>query len=324
MKHLFKKTLSLILVILMLTSLTSALTLTSAAANTYDPAKVVELAQSYVGTNWKNSACLNFVATMFQKAYGTAYNSAPCAYEYGKKFIDSTSMDNIPIGADVFFSGSNVTCGKHTAGHVGIYIGDGYMIHTWSGKVKKDKVIDIHNKNSYDYMGWGWHGNMTFTTDTPSTDSSANSLKTNTYYTLTNAKSGKLLNVYGSKSASNTNVTIYQKDGTSGQAFKFVSHGTTKYNGKTYTKYIIIAKCASSCALNVYGTSAKNGANVNIWKKSGNSTQDWIFEAVNGGYVIRSANNPNFVLTASGTANSTNVKLATYSSGNTYQIWKLS
>lgn len=68
----------------------------------------------------------------------------------------------------------------------------------------------------------------------------------------------------------------------------------------------------------------KNGSNVNIWTKSGNNTQDWIFEAVNGGYVIRSANNTAYVLTASGTSNSSNVKLATYSAGNTYQIWKLS
>jgi len=261
---------------------------------------------------------------MFKTAYGTVYNSAPCAYEYGKKFVDSTSMDNIPIGADVFFSGSKVPCGKHTAGHVGIYIGDGYMIHTWNGVVKKDKVIDIHNMKSYDYMGWGWHGDMTFTSVTPTSDTSNKSLKTNTYYNLTNSKSGKLLNVYGSRSASNTNVTVYQKDGTSGQAFKLISHGTKTFNGKTYTKYIIVAKCASACALNVYGTTAKNGANVNIWKKSGNTTQDWIFEAVSGGYIIRSANNPNYVLTASGTANSANVKLATYSLGNTYQIWKLS
>lgn len=324
MKHLFKKTLSLILTILMLTSLMSAFALPSSAATVYDSNTVVELAKSYLGSKWKNKACLNFVATMFQKAYNTSYNSAPCAYEYGKKFVDNTRMDNIPIGADVFFSGSTTKCGNHTAGHVGIYIGDGYMIHTWNGVVKKDKVADIHNKKSYDYMGWGWHGDMTFSSATPAPDTSNKALKTNTYYNLTNSKSGKLLNVYGSKSASNTNVTVYQKDGTSGQAFKLISNGTKTYNGKTYTKYIIVSKCASACALNVYGTTAKNSSNVNIWKKSGNTTQDWIFEAVNGGYIIRSANNPNYVLTASGTKNSANVQLSTYSSGNTYQIWKLS
>jgi len=51
MKHLFKKTLSLILAVLMLTSLMSALALPSSAAKTYDPTVVVETAKSYLGSN---------------------------------------------------------------------------------------------------------------------------------------------------------------------------------------------------------------------------------------------------------------------------------
>ena len=322
MKKNFTKVLSIVLAIITIFS-TNAIGLTASAAKTYDPIDLVETAQSYVGKTWAEKSCLNFVANMVQKTYGTAYNPAPCAYEYGTKYLDKTTKDDIPIGADVFFTGSKTLCGNHKAGHIGIYVGDGYMIHAWAGKVVKAKADSITKNGTYKYRGWGWHGNMSFSSAS-TTSPVTTTLKTGTWYRFTNVKSNKLLNVYGSKSASNTNVTVYQKDGTSGQDFKLATHGTMKFNGKTYTKYTITARCASKCALNVYGSSSKNGSNVNIWTKSGNNTQDWIFEAVNGGYVIRSANNTAYVLTASGTSNSSNVKLATYSAGNTYQIWKLS
>lgn len=321
MKKNIKKILSIVLAIITVFS-TCAIGLTASAAKTYDPLELVKTAGSYVGKTWAKKSCLNFVANMVQKTYGTTYNSAPCAYEYGTKYLDKTTRDDIPIGADVFFTGSKTSCGNHKAGHIGIYIGDGYMIHAWDGKVVKAKVDSITKSGTYKYRGWGWHGNMSFST-TSTTSSVTTTLKTGTWYKFTNTKSNKLLNVYGSKSASNTNVTVYQKDGTSGQDFKLAAHGTMKFNGKTYTKYTITPRCASKCALNVYGSSSKNGSNVNIWTKSGNNTQDWIFEAVNGGYVIRSANNTSYVLTANGTSNSSNVKLATYAAGNTYQIWKL-
>lgn len=321
MKKNITKILSIVLAIVTIFS-SSVIGLTASAAKTYDPMDLVETAQSYVGKTWTKKSCLNFVRTMVQEAYGTPKSSDCCAYKYGSSFIDSYDS-NIPIGADVFFTGSKTTCGNHKAGHVGIYVGDGYMIHAWDGKVVKAKVDSITKSGTYKYRGWGWHGNMSFST-TSTTSSAATTLKTGTWYKLTNVKSNKLLNVYGSKSASNTNVTVYQKDGTSGQDFKLAAHGTMNFNGKTYTKYTITPRCASKCALNVYGSSSKNGSNVNIWTKSGNNTQDWIFEAVNGGYVIRSANNTSYVLTASGTSNSSNVKLATYSVGNTYQVWKLS
>lgn len=158
---------------------------------------------------------------------------------------------------------------------------------------------------------------------------SAGTAKTSTSatYTIKNSGSGKMLNVYGSKSASNTNVTIYQSDGTKGQKCKFISNGTTTYNKVSYNKYIIEFACAPSCALNVYGSAAANNSNVNIWKKSGNTTQAWILEYVTSpakGYIIRSANNPKYVLTANGTSNSSNVCLKTYSSTNKNQVWTCS
>ena len=156
--------------------------------------------------------------------------------------------------------------------------------------------------------------NLPAVRESTSLTASAAEISTDGYYTLKNLYAGKMLNVRGSYSTSNTNVTVYETDGTTGQEFRFIKSGSN---------YVLEPKCAPSCALNVYGTSASNGSNVNIWTKSGNSTQAWVMEynSSYSAYIIRSAANKNLVLTATGTSNSSNVALANYSSGNKSQLW---
>ena len=120
--------------------------------------------ESYVGNSWGSGACLDFVATMFQRLGGTR-TSACCAINYAKSYRVSSSQDNIPIGADVYFN--NITdytcsCGSR-CGHIGIYVGNGYMVHASGGKVRKDKLSYVSN-----YYGWGYHGGITITSAKPS------------------------------------------------------------------------------------------------------------------------------------------------------------
>lgn len=72
-------------------------------------------------------------------------------------------MDNIPVGADVFFSGSGTPCNTcgNKAGHVGVYVGDGYMVHAMNKQIRKDKVSTIAGYSNLTYIGWGWHGGIT-------------------------------------------------------------------------------------------------------------------------------------------------------------------
>ncbi len=147
--------------------------------------------------------------------------------------------------------------------------------------------------------------------------------KTGSYYTIYNVGSKKMLNVYGNKNKNNANVDVYAKDGTSGQSVMGYKHGTMTYNGTKFDKYYFVFKCATSRALNVYGSASKNNSNICLWSKTGDSTQDWILEYIpsKSAYVIRSANNPKYVLTATGSSNSSNVCLKTYSSTSNYQLW---
>lgn len=141
------------------------------------------------------------------------------------------------------------------------------------------------------------------------------SVKTGQYVTLRNEGAAKYLNVYGSQNRSGANLDIYAWDGTSGQHFLFVYVG----NGR----YVIQPKCAPGCAVNIYGYSAGNKVDVCVWTKSGHVTQQWIIEynPTLKGYIIRSADNPTYVLTATGSRNSSNVRLEKYSSSNKYQVW---
>ncbi|MBQ9736717.1 MAG: InlB B-repeat-containing protein [Clostridia bacterium] len=130
-----------------------------------DAQKIVDLALSKVGTSYANGYCLRFVRQLFEDAYGFK-STACCAYKYGNSFIDSKSRDDIPLGASVFFGGSSKTCSscKNKCGHIGIYVGDGYIVHGWSGKIVKT-TIDYVVDRGYPYRGWGWHGDkaLTFT-----------------------------------------------------------------------------------------------------------------------------------------------------------------
>lgn len=150
------------------------------------------------------------------------------------------------------------------------------------------------------------------------------SAKPGSYYTIYNVGSKKMLNVYASRNASNTPVTVFSKDYTPGQSVTCCSHGTMYYNGVKFTTYYFVFKCAPSCALNVVGSYSRTGSQISIHKKTGNDTQDWILEYIPSkqGYIIRSANNPKLVLTATGSANSSKVCLKSYNSTNNYQVWQ--
>lgn len=162
-----KKTMSLILSFIMAVILIPKMNV-SVFASGYDAQKVVSTALSYLGrTDQGTGVCLRFVNKMFTEAYGYGYESGStrcCAYKYGSQHIKSTSRDNIPIGADVFFSGSKTTCStcSNKAGHVGIYVGDGYIVHLYGGKVVKTTIDYVLNTQGYNYkyIGWGWHSNI--------------------------------------------------------------------------------------------------------------------------------------------------------------------
>ena len=164
--QIFSFLLSLILIFVLIPN-TSMMKVNAASISS---SQVVSYFESKVGIKWGQGLCLNFVRTCFQDL-GEPYSSSCCAYNYGTSFLDSTSKSNIPIGADVFFSGPVKLCGVcstcgNSAGHVGVYVGDGYIIHDYSSKIVKTTISKVE-KDGYVYRGWGYHGNVTIVGENP-------------------------------------------------------------------------------------------------------------------------------------------------------------
>ena len=128
--------------------------------------QVVNHANKLKGTSFTRGYCLGWVATKFWQGLGVPKSTSCCAYNYGRKRIVSTSRDNIPIGADVFFSSSSgkcSSCGNHP-GHIGVHVGNGKvvnLIHYSSDPSDKSKVrINTISEIlgwGYKFMGWGYH-----------------------------------------------------------------------------------------------------------------------------------------------------------------------
>lgn len=93
--------------------------------------------------------CQAWVAEVYEEA-GFPLDPSNSASESAEKFSVSDDLDNIPAGAAIY--GHSET--EH--GHVGIYMGNGYILHNAGGSVKQDTLDDwIQN---YDGYSWGWIG----------------------------------------------------------------------------------------------------------------------------------------------------------------------
>ena len=113
---------------------------------------IIAFAKSKIGSSEYNGLCLKFCRDAYEAA-GIYSSARPnTAYEAGTLWIQSTSSSNIPIGALVFFDYT----WHATAGHVGIYIGNGKMIDAESAY----GGVQIRNFSTRGYRGWGYYGGI--------------------------------------------------------------------------------------------------------------------------------------------------------------------
>ena len=123
---------------------------------TSNQSKVVAEAKKYIGYSTLPGGtngyykCQAWVYQIVYRALGikAVDVSRGTAKEAYQAWCVSSSKSNIPAGATVYF---NIT----SSYHVGIYVGDGMVVHMWSengqGIVKMQSLDSISN-----YLGWGW------------------------------------------------------------------------------------------------------------------------------------------------------------------------
>lgn len=129
----------------------SSLTFENETANDAQK-KVVAVAvnsENY-GISARSGYCQAWVADVYQVATGSR-GYAHCALCAANEWSVSTDWSQIPVGATVYaYSNSQY-------GHVGIYIGNGMVIHN-IGTIVTEPLAEWIEK--YNGFCWGWENNM--------------------------------------------------------------------------------------------------------------------------------------------------------------------
>ena len=178
-----KKMIYTLLLVVVLISIPS---LRSYASTTLRASVIASYLNGRVNDNYPSGMCLAFVADCFQNM-GASRSSSCCAYNYGNSHIHSTSMNNIPVGADVFFGncggGPCKTCGSSYYGHIGVYVGNGNFVHATNGKVYSTSINNAYWSSRF--RGWGYHGNVNVTDDFSSLPTNPQVSRNQIWYDLT-------------------------------------------------------------------------------------------------------------------------------------------
>ncbi len=155
------KTLCVLLIALMLCAAFCDMTCIAEEYGGYDSANLikqngttqVELAIAYarsqIGSSKYNLYCQRFVRICFEAAGITESSGVGSAREACESWLVSTSRENIPVGAVLYFD-------TGVYAHSAIYLGNNRMIHALS------RVTEQEISNSFWdlYIGWGWQAGI--------------------------------------------------------------------------------------------------------------------------------------------------------------------
>lgn len=308
---------------------------------------VRDFALSKVDSTYARGYCLGFVSHCFDNLPGYKWVSAPCAKCAQNKWLISTESDysKIPIGACIYFDGNNKmseTCSEgHKCGHVGIYVGDGYMVHLTLGVGKKQKIDDVISSwGNIEYAGWGWHGGYDLLQYGISESygqiyeiTASDFLAIRSKGDLNATEVGRIM------PGETTVVTDYT---TCSRGWKW---GYTNYNGisgwiclQTWAKYvgeyyntsvdvangiyqIVSALNGEKSALDISGQSTENKANVHLWTRHNGNSQKFSIEKIGDYYRITNINSGK-VLDVDGAGNKNGTNVFQYDSqGSNNQQW---
>lgn len=104
------------------------------------------------GISAKSGYCQAWVADVYQAVTGSR-GSAHCALCAADMWAVSSDWSKIQVGATIYGYASN------PYGHVGIYIGNGKVIHNLSGTVKVQSLESwVKDFNGF---AWGWENGNT-------------------------------------------------------------------------------------------------------------------------------------------------------------------
>lgn len=108
---------------------------------------IISLSAADYGIHAYNNQCEAWVEDVYQMA-GYRRSNSHCAVCAGKKFGVSSDWSKIQVGATIYGTASQ------QYGHVGIYIGNGQVVHNLNGIIKKQSLESWVNQ--FNGKCWGW------------------------------------------------------------------------------------------------------------------------------------------------------------------------
>ena len=153
MKKVMKKILAMALVVMTVMSVVVVVPMMVGAAESGTAERVIEIARSFIGSTTYAGRCLAFVNDVYVAAGVNGVQRRWTPVE-SKDLIVSTSRDNIPIAALLYYD----TAGKNSidggAGHIALYIGNGKIIDNGG----TNGAIAERNITWDRYLGYGFSG----------------------------------------------------------------------------------------------------------------------------------------------------------------------
>lgn len=245
------------------------------AAMQISESEVVSSLLAKVGDYYPSDSCLAFVDDYWE-SMGGGRSEKCCAHTAANTIIHSSSMDNIPIGADVFFKNTSGwkcdVCGN-IPGHIGIYIGNNQMIDAAGGSIRKIPLNYFDNGN-WSYMGWGYHPNTIIAKVEGKWYDDCNPVNIGDgfYAQIVCQDNGCYLSNMGG------NVGGADPIATKNQIWHFVRQDDGSYAILSYY---------DDLSMDVYAASTDNATNIQMMPYVGNTAQKFWIYSINGAYYFR-------------------------------------
>ncbi len=146
----------------------------------------------------------------------------------------------------------------------------------FSGKVLEDGVYEFHsdldNNTVVDLSNAGTHDGANIQTWKLDKHTFAQKWSiiydpNGDYYTFSNPKSGKVLDISGGKFYSGSNIQLFTRNNSCAQRWKIV-----RYNNSSYT---ITSACQLGFAMDIFNGKKGNGVNLQLWDINNSAAQHW-------------------------------------------------
>ena len=312
MKLLLKRSLSLVLALVLVLTATPLATMPAQAATSKTLEQAMSWLESQVGKKVGSGQCVALTKAYYQALGVSAVSGNGCDYATNKlpsgwKRIKGAT----PQAGDIMVW----TQGYQGYGHVAVCGKNGTYYHqNWSGqyvqKLNKAYTNGFSISSGKYYANYWGVIRPDFTTK-PS-PSPWVKIEPGNYY-LKSKYNGGYMNIAYGKDADKTDIHTHTFGNWDSQIY------TISQIKKGY-EHQIQPKCSSSRVVNPYADTVVSGKKVNLYKKTNESSQWWKFRKVSGGYAICNAQNSNVCITVA--KSSTMLTVETYT-GASNQIWVL-